>query len=177
MNPLATRLLEIHDALTRASLPHAFGGAVALAYCTHESRGMRDLDVNVFVEPDQAATVLAAMPAGAAHTDVDLRDAMLDGQVRIWWEDTPIDIFFNTLRFHAEVARTVRHVPFSGRMIPVVGCMTVAVFKALLNRPKDWEDIEAMVDAGALDPAGALEWVGEMVGGQIAAQRMAALGG
>jgi hypothetical protein len=40
MSALAKRLIDIHDALTAADLPHAFGGAVALAYCTQEPRGI-----------------------------------------------------------------------------------------------------------------------------------------
>lgn len=31
MSTLAERLLSIHDALSEAALPHAFGGAIALA--------------------------------------------------------------------------------------------------------------------------------------------------
>lgn len=54
MSLLAQRLLAVHDALDAAELPHAFGGAIALAYCTEEPRGTRDLDVNVFVDPTRA---------------------------------------------------------------------------------------------------------------------------
>jgi hypothetical protein len=32
MSLLGQRLLDIHDALSAAELPHAFGGAIALAY-------------------------------------------------------------------------------------------------------------------------------------------------
>ncbi len=177
MSVLATRLLAVHDALSQAGLNHAFGGAIALAYCTEEPRGTRDLDVNVFVAPDRVADVFAALPAAVATSDADLSTAERDGQVRVWWQDTPIDIFLDTVPFHAEVARTVREVPFSGRTIPVVGCTAVAVFKALLDRTKDWADIEAMVAAGALDPSGALAWIAEMVGAEApVARRMAALG-
>ncbi len=37
MSVLAKRLLAIHDALSSARVPHAFGGAIALAYCTIEA--------------------------------------------------------------------------------------------------------------------------------------------
>ena len=60
MSVLGQRLLAIHEALTGGGIPHAFGGAIALAYCTEEPRGTRDLDVNVFVEPAAAESVLAA---------------------------------------------------------------------------------------------------------------------
>jgi hypothetical protein len=172
------RLLAVHDALTAADLRHAFGGAIALAYCTHEPRGTRDLDINVFVTPERVAAVFAALPGEVASSNADVAAAHRDGQVRLWWEDTPIDIFLDTVPFHAEVARSVREVPFAGRTIPVVGCTAVAVFKALLDRTKDWADIEAMVEAGALDPTGAVRWIAEMVGEDApAVARMAGLAG
>lgn len=153
MSLLAERLLEVHDALQRVRLPHAFGGAIALAYCTHEPRGTRDLDVNVFVESSRAREVLDALPTPVSSGLADVDVAEREGQVRVWWEDTPIDLFLDVHDFHREVARSVRWVPFEGRTIPVVGCSALAVFKALLDRTKDWADIEAMIEAGALDVA------------------------
>ncbi len=164
MSVLAERLLAVHDALCDADLPHAFGGAIALAYCTEEPRGTRDLDVNVFVAPSRAAEVLAALPQGTAVDAGDVRAARRDGQVRVWWEDTPIDLFLNVHRFHTEAATSVRQVPFSGRDIPVLGCTALVVFKALLDRTKDWADIEAMADAGAANIGEASAWVTQILG-------------
>ena len=42
---LPERLIELHRALTRRKLPHAFGGAIALAYWTLDPRGTSDIDV------------------------------------------------------------------------------------------------------------------------------------
>jgi hypothetical protein len=153
MSLLARRLVEVHEALTEAHLPHAFGGAIALAYCTQEPRGTQDLDVNVFVDPDRAGEVFAALPAAVTVTDTDIQTAEREGQVRVWWEDTPIDLFLNIHSFHAEVARDVRWVPFVDHSIPVLGCAALTVFKALFNRTKDWADIEAMVEVDAVDIA------------------------
>jgi hypothetical protein len=153
MSLLARRLIEVHDALAAARLPHAFGGAIALAYCTEEPRGTRDLDVNVFVDPSRAAEVFAALPGAVTVTDANLKAAEQEGQARVWWEDTPIDIFLDIHGFHQEVAKAVRWVPFMDRTIPVLGCAALVVFKALFNRTKDWADIEAMVEVGAVDIA------------------------
>jgi len=161
---LPEKLLAIHDALSAAELPHAFGGAIALAYCTEEPRGTRDIDVNVFAAPGRAAEILAGFPADTAVSAADIEAAERDGQVRVWWDDTPIDLFLDVHPFHAEVAAGVRMVPFSGRSIPVVGCTALAVFKTLLDRTKDWADIEAMADAGAADLAEALVWVERALG-------------
>jgi hypothetical protein len=164
MSVLATRLIEIHDALSVADLRHAFGGAIALAYCTQEPRGTRDLDVNVFVRPQLAKDVFAALPDGVARSSGELASAEADGQVRLWWQDTPIDLFLNVHPFHEEVASGVRQVPFSGRVIPVVGCTALAVFKALLSRTKDWADIEEMVTMGEMSLQDALAWLTQIVG-------------
>ncbi len=176
MSVLADRLIAIHDALSRARLPHAFGGAIALAYCTEEPRGTRDLDVNVFVHPDLAKDVFAALPDGVTRSAAELARTEADGQIRLWWQDTPVDIFLNVHRFHDEVAKGVREVPFSGRLIPVLGCTALAVFKALLSRTKDWADIEEMVAMGEMSLEDALAWVVEIVGSDDpAAARMRAL--
>jgi hypothetical protein len=176
MSVLASRLIEIHDALSAAGLAHAFGGAIALAYCTEEPRGTRDLDVNVFVGPELANDVFAALPDAVARSSADLATAEAEGQVRLWWQDTPIDVFLNVHPFHDEVARGVRQVPFSGRVVPVLGCTSLAVFKALLSRTKDWADIEEMLQAGAMDLPDALASLGQIAGADAPAlARMSAL--
>jgi hypothetical protein len=164
LSVLADRLIAIHDALSQARLPHAFGGAIALAYCTEEPRGTRDLDVNVFVHPDLAKDVFTALPDGVAWGAAELARTEADGQIRLWWQDTPVDVFLNVHRFHDEVAKGVREVPFSGRVVPVLGCTALAVFKALLSRTKDWADIEEMVAMGEMSLDDALAWLVQIVG-------------
>jgi hypothetical protein len=164
VSELGDRLLAAHDALDAARIPHAIGGAIALGYCTLEPRGTRDLDVNVFVGPDRVKDVFAALPAGVAISGLSLERAERDGQVRVWWEQTPIDLFFSVLPFHDQVAGEVRQVSFEGRSIPVLNCTALAVFKAMFDRPRDWADIEAMVEARALDLGEASRWVGELAG-------------
>lgn len=168
MSLLAERLLAVHDALERADLPHAFGGAIALAYCTQEPRGTRDLDVNVFVAPARAGEALAALPDGVSVRAADVEVATREGQVRVWWQDTPVDLFFDIHSFHAEVARDVRSVPFEGSTIPVLDCTALAVFKALFDRTKDWADIEEIVAAGALERPRALAWLERLLGADSA---------
>jgi hypothetical protein len=176
MSLLGSRLLAVHDALTVAELPHAFGGAIALAYCTQEPRGTRDLDVNVFVDPTRAGEALSALPDPVTVTEADIATATNEGQVRVWWEDTPIDVFLDIHSFHAEVADGVRLVPFEGRTIPVLDCTALAVFKALFDRTKDWADIEEIVAAGALELPRAVVWLERILGSESpAANRLRTL--
>jgi hypothetical protein len=159
MSVLAERLLAVHDALSAAGLAHAFGGAIALAYCTGEPRGTRDLDVNVFVGPERGGEVLAALPAGVAVSAAEIDRVQREGQVRVWWADTPIDVFLDVHAFHRSAAQDVRSVAFEGREIPVLGCTSLLVFKALFSRTQDWADIEAMVDEGTVDIDEATKWL------------------
>ena len=132
-------------------MPYAFGGALALAWCTEQARGTIDIDVNLFVGVDQVPTALAALPAGVAWTEADLAVLERDGQARLWWDRTPVDVFFNTTDFHVRAAARARVEPFEGETVPFLACRDLAVFKAFFNRTRDWADLEAMADAGALD--------------------------
>lgn len=126
MSLLGQRLIEVDKTLTEARLEHAFGGAIALAYCTEEPRGTRDLDVNIFVSPERAGEVLAALPDPVVVSEADLAMAEQEGQVRLWWgQDTPIDLFLDIHDFHRDVERGVRWVSFEDRTIPVLGCLAL----------------------------------------------------
>ena len=148
---LAEQLLAIHHALDEAGLPHAFGGAIALAYWTLEPRGTRDLDVNIFLGLDQAALAAAALPPAVDPGPSGIERLARDGQVRMWWDDTPVDVFLDYAPIHHQAAQGVRRVPFAGHEIPVLGPVELATFKAMFDRTKDWADIEAMLAAGTLD--------------------------
>lgn len=87
MTSLPGKLVAIHGALERSQIPHAFGGAIALAYCTRDPRGTSDIDVNVFVHPDGTADVFAALPHDVATTRQHLAAAKRDAQVRLWWDE------------------------------------------------------------------------------------------
>jgi hypothetical protein len=148
---LIDKILAIHRSLDAAGVPHAFGGALALAWCTQQARGTIDIDVNLFVGLDGITAVLAGLPDDVAWTDDDLALLERDGQARLWWDRTPVDVFFNTTDFHERAAARARVEPFEGEDVPFLACRDLAVFKAFFNRTKDWADLEAMAEAGALD--------------------------
>jgi hypothetical protein len=172
MSELGDQLLAIHDGLDSAGIPHAIGGAIALGYCVLEPRGTRDVDVNVFVAPERARDVFAALPAGVEVSGVKLEQAELDGQVRLRWGITPVDLFLSVLPFHDRVEAHVRLVPFEGHTIPVLDCTALAVFKAMFDRARDWVDIEAMVEARSLDIDDAMHWISEMAGNDLRIEKL-----
>lgn len=144
---LPEKLIAIHRALVAGGVEHAFGGAIALAYWTLDPRATSDIDVNLFTSVEGAATALAALPAEVAITDDDRGRIARDGQARLWWGDTPVDVFLDTVALHADAAAHRRMVPFAGVEIPVLAPLELAVFKAMFDRTKDWADIEAMLAA------------------------------
>jgi len=148
---LPERLVELHEALAAEELPHAFGGAIALAYWTLDPRGTSDIDVNIFVPAVDCAAALRALPAGIAQPAETAAVIHRDGQTRLWWDETPVDLFFDNVPVHADAAQHRRTVPFAGTQIPILGPIELGVFKAMFDRTRDWADIEAMIAAGTLD--------------------------
>ncbi len=164
MSELAEKLFTIHDSLTEAGLAHAFGGAIALAYCVEEPRGTRDLDVNIFVDASQAESVLASLPREVRVRKKDVAKVKRDGQARLDWDGTPIDVFLNSIPLHDAVATAVVWVQLEGREIPVLDCASLVIFKALFDRTRDWADIEAIAIAAPEDIEGAATTIARLIG-------------
>jgi hypothetical protein len=148
---LPEKVVALHQGLANKRIPHAFGGAIALAYWTQDPRGTSDIDLNVFVPAADSSVVLEALPVGVAHPDGTAEVIARDGQIRLWWDETPIDLFFDYVPVHADAARHSREVPFAGTNIPILGPTELTVFKVMFDRTRDWADIEAMVSASTVD--------------------------
>ena len=161
--PLDEKIASIEHALTAARIPHAFGGALALAYYA-TPRSTHDIDLNAFVPVARAERVLQVLEAlgvdpGNARTLEQIRDR---GQVRLHWEHTPIDLFFSYDALHETCVKRIRVVPFGeGATISILSAEDLAIFKALFDRPKDWSDLREMLfSLGAdFDEAYALGWL------------------
>jgi Nucleotidyl transferase AbiEii toxin, Type IV TA system len=149
-----------------ADLPHAFGGALALAYYA-EPRTTVDIDVNIFTPPANFDQVIIrldriGLDAGAAETRELIRR---DGQARVFWDDVPVDMFLSYDAFHHAAAIARRQVPFAGGTIDVLSPEHLMVCKVVFNRPKDWIDIIAMLDGDeVVDAAEVFRWVARIVG-------------
>ncbi len=139
------KVLAVHRALAEAGLPHAIGGAIALSIYG-APRATVDIDVNVFVPPERRPEVRAALDPLA-----------LDGN--------PVHVFYSHDPLHEEMARKVREVPYAGATIPFVAPEHLVIRKALLDRPKDWPDIEALLRANPdLDLAEIESWLRRLAG-------------
>ncbi len=149
---LTAKIEQLHVALQAAGLPHAFGGALALAFCIGEPRGTKDIDLNVFVGVDRIDELVTALPDRVAVTDANRAQLQRDAQTRAWWDRTPVDLFLSNHPFHDQAEANRRQVRFAGvDDLPVLACADLAVFKAFFARPKDAVDVAAMAAAGAVD--------------------------
>lgn len=150
----------------RPGIAHAFGGALALAYYA-EPRATDDIDVNAFVEPAAGASVLEAVAPLDVESDLDEPAVDRDGQCRLWWGRTPLDLLFAYDEIHEAMRRDARLVPFGEDRLPIL---------SPVERDLAYEQVED------LDIAEIRAWLGRIVGVQDPRMRrfdevLAALGG
>ena len=81
------------------------------------ARGTIDIDVNVFVDATRTQDVLSALPAGLEVDDRQRAALERDGQVRLWWGETPVDVFLDTTPFRRAVAGRWRWERFAGQEV------------------------------------------------------------
>jgi hypothetical protein len=161
---LADKVVRLHQVLSAARIPHAFGGALALAYYA-EPRVTVDIDVNLFVEPARYPDILGILePLGVGRAPAE-KAVLEEGQARLWWGRNPLDLFFAYHPVHDAMRAAQRTVPFGDDHIPVLAPEHLLVAKAAFDRPKDWLDIEQMLVAvPTLDLAEAYRWLEDLVG-------------
>jgi len=148
---IVAKMIALDHALEEARMPHAFGGALALAFCTQRARGTIDIDLNVFIETSRTDELLEVLPEGVEVTETSTEQLRRDGQTRAWWGETPVDLFLSTTSFHDDAAIRARRHDLGGASMPFLDCSDLAVFKAFFDRPKDWVDLAEMYETGTLE--------------------------
>jgi hypothetical protein len=163
--PLPDKVIAVHEALHGEKIPHAVGGALALAYYA-EPRATIDIDINVFVPVTRWRDVVDALTElGVEIDDLDSSALERDGQCRLWWGDNAVDLFFAYSPIHEAMQKDVRRVPFGGTTLPILSPEHLAVCKAMFDRRKDWLDIEKMsIATDDLDLQSVEGWLKRMVG-------------
>lgn len=159
---LAERVVALDRGL--ADVPHAFGGALALAYYA-EPRATVDIDINVFVGVDRIDDVAKPLARLGVIIAGEAELIRRDGQARVFWDDTPVDLFFAYDPFHDAAAAKRRSVPFAETTIPILAVEHLIVCKTVFNRSKDWVDIDAILEIGTtVHAAEVLRWVARIAG-------------
>ena len=124
--------------------------------------------MNVFLPVRSAPRVFAALqPLGVAPPRTAERAHLVDqGQVRLLWEHTPLDLFFSYDPLHGSCLDRVRRVPFGDdAQLAILSPEDLAVFKVLFDRRKDRDDLAELLFAqgGDFDAAYALELLGRIL--------------
>lgn len=158
------KIIAIHEQLSLMTTPHAFGGALALAYYA-EPRATIDIDLNLFIAPTSYPSLRRELATLGIEGDVEPEAVERDGQCRLEWGDTPIDLFFAYDELHEAMRRAIRIQPFGETTIPVLGPEHLLTCKAIFDRPKDWLDIEQMlIGVEDLDIDEIRMWLDRVVG-------------
>jgi hypothetical protein len=162
---LTSKIVSLHEMLDSAGVPHQFGGAIALAWYRNP-RATTDIDVNLTLPPAAAEPVLAMLAMlGVMVTPEDRATVARDGQARLDWGGSYLDVFFATMDLHLEMAELARVVRFGPVDIPILAPEHLVACKAIFDRPKDWLDIEEILLWGTeVDAVRTLHWVGEILG-------------
>lgn len=147
---LADKVVALDRAFSDADVPYAFGGAIALAYYA-APRATVDIDINVFVPVERSDRVLAVLAdLGVAPLDPEQEQRLArDGQARVRWETTALDLFFAYDPLHESCLERRRRVPFGpdGDFIRILAAEDLAVFKVIFDRDKDWRDLREVLFA------------------------------
>ncbi|HUB98651.1 MAG TPA: hypothetical protein VMS11_02385 [Solirubrobacterales bacterium] len=156
---LPEKVVAIDRALTEAGVPHAIGGAIALAYYA-EPRATADIDVNVFVPTEGWPGVFDSLSPLDIDIETDLSALRRAGEAELGWDPNPVHLFFSLDNLHRAMREAIREVPFAGTTIPLVAPEHLVVRKVLLGRDKDWLDVEQiLVAANPLDLAEIELWL------------------
>lgn len=159
-------MIELSAALEHGSIPHAFGGAIAMNY-HREPRATLDIDINIFLTEGNEGVGLQVLSSIYAVTDpAGLQDEVArTGQARTLWDGTYVDLFFANTDFHLSMSQRVQRQPFADATIAVLSIEDLLVCKAIFDRPKDWVDIEAVMRTkrSDLDDGYVNEWLGQFV--------------
>lgn len=165
------RAVLLHQSLEAADIPHALGGALALAYHVQDPRGTNDIDLNVTLDPETPDPLFEALPQGLPWSRADVDSVRRTGQVRLYWPHPeppmppiPVDLFLPQDEFHAVVAARTELVPMMDTMVPIISATDLAIFKALFSRSKDWADIEELLRFGAVNAGEVSRWLVDLVG-------------
>ncbi len=131
-------------------------------------RATNDVDLNVFVRPEELGAVVGALRALGIPVDAGeaVRRAASDGVFTAGWGLFRVDLFTPSIEFSWEAERTrVRESVGDGEAW-FLSAEALCVFKPLFFRGKDRVDLERLVgvQGSAVDAAYVRRWIVDMVG-------------
>lgn len=106
-------------------------------------RATYDVDVNVFVEPEDLDPVFDAFEKlGEIDRDAARASAVDRGDFRFFIDGMRIDVFVPSIPLVKEAAKRVRTATLLGRPFKVLSAEDIVLFKLLFFRGKDISDVQ-----------------------------------
>jgi hypothetical protein len=167
LSALEAKVLGIARRLEACGIPYAVGGAIAYTYYGIP-RQTTDIDVNVFLSDERGEETVGCLAELGVGSLVPNAAARMhrEGQIRLDWAGTFVDLFFAYHELHDLCAKRARTVPFGDGSIRILSGEDLVVFKVIFNRPRDWDDIGRilMVQRERFDRSYVERWVGVILG-------------
>jgi hypothetical protein len=138
--------IQLCGELESRNVPYALGGAMAFGAWS-ETRATKDVDINVFLEPDQLETTFEAIESIGVAVDRDRAraDAAEGGMFVVWAANVRLDVFTPSIAFSWEAFRTRVRGNVQGRALWILSAEAISIFKMLFFRSKDLVDLERLV--------------------------------
>ncbi|NNN21533.1 MAG: hypothetical protein HKL80_05965 [Acidimicrobiales bacterium] len=158
------KIIWLVEALNKADVPYAVGGALALGYYVQEPRATHDIDINIFSPSGDAEKIFKIFGNHISVSREQLAKLSREDQVRLYWDDVPVDLFFLNVPLHELMSKRVVPVRFATANMQILSVTDLVICKAIFARSKDWVDIEAVLAHSDLDKTEVTKWVGEICG-------------
>ena len=159
--------LTLARALEARKLPYALGGALAYGVWALP-RATKDVDINIFVAPEDFDPVFDALAeAGVAFDRAEARRrAAEDGMFVGWVGACRIDVFTPSIPFSREAQRTRVFIEAGPSSAWFLSAEALAFFKLMFFRGKDIVDLERLVSTlgKQLDATYVRRWLVDTMG-------------
>lgn len=164
---VAERLAKV---LNERRCEYALGGAIALSFWANP-RGTMDVDLTLFLPPDQPAVVVWQL--GEVGCDVNAAEAIASlrehGFCRCQFSSFRVDVFVPRIPFYELARQRRRKVLLGNERVMVWDAETLSVFKMMFFRRKDIADVEQILrNQPILDRAWVRDRLVEMYGARDA---------
>lgn len=142
--------LALGRALEAKGIPYALGGALAYGVWALP-RATRDVDLNLFVTPEQLDPAFDVLSAAGVtfEREAARRAAAEDGLFVGWLGACRIDVFTPSIPFSWEALKTRVSVALGGQPTWFLSAEALAFFKMMFFRGKDLVDLERLSAAWA----------------------------
>lgn len=147
---------EMAARLEQQQCEYALGGAIALGYWG-EPRGTVDVDLTVFVPPDQPSGCVRLLQRLGCdvHAPGATRSLQEHGFCEVRFQGLRVDVFLPTAPFYQDARRRRKRVPLGQQEVTIWDAESLCVFKMMFFRRKDVADVEQIlrIQGEALDRA------------------------